>query len=475
MVEPIGLFTFLAGAACIALGPSASIYALLISSLLGAAAAAILTFMGSANVPPAHVLLGFIALQVLFDRRYFAASLEIFHFPRPGFWLLATGLYGLVATIFMPRLFAGQTNVFAIARTGEFGILALVPLAPVSGNITQTIYFAADIVCFAVFYAFARDSQLTQTFAKAGIACAITNLAFGALDVLSYATNTTDFLSVLRNASYTMLYETELAGFKRIVGSFTEASAYAATTLWLLAFVARLWLSGIRPVLTGFLSALLLIALIFATSTTGYVGFAVYAGLEYARSLRYVFRGSSPRPMVAFVMLAPVGALTIIFAMALHESIWATVQDVIQITIIDKTSSASGVERATWNRQALLNVVETAGLGVGIGSTRTSSWLLAVPVNLGIIGALTYLTFIAAVLFSRTSSDPFAAAVQGAARGACLALLITAIVGGAFIDLGLPFFIFAGVSIGLQPLSQPEHFGIPTDTISGQRVDAAAI
>jgi hypothetical protein len=179
--------------------------------------------------------------------------------------------------------------------------------------------------------------------------------------------------------------------------------------------------------------------------------------------------------MVAFVMLAPVGALTIIFAMALHESIWATVQDVIQITIIDKTSSASGVERATWNRQALLNVVETAGLGVGIGSTRTSSWLLAVPVNLGIIGALTYLTFIAAVLFSRTSSDPFAAAVQGAARGACLALLITAIVGGAFIDLGLPFFIFAGVSIGLQPLSQPEHFGIPTDTISGQRVDAAAI
>lgn len=450
MVEPIGILTVLVGLACLFLGPTVSIYALILSTLLGAAAAAILTFVGGANIPPAHVLLGFVTLLVLLDVRYFRAAVQSFVLPQPGSWLLLTVIYGAIATIFLPRIFADETNVFAIARDGQFAALALVPLRPVSGNATQMIYFIADLVCFAVIYALASDRRHTLTFAHAGIACAIANLVFGLLDVITYNTNTTELLSFVRNANYTMLFEAELAGFKRIVGSFTEASAYASTTLWLLAFTGRLWLAGFRPVLTGCISALLVLAIIFATSTTGYAGFIIYLIIEYARSLRTVLLAGGSWPLMAFVTLAPLFAILILIALALHEPAWATILEVVQITFLEKEVSQSGIERGSWNAQGFLNVIETMGLGVGVGSTRTSSWLLAVPVSLGIPGTLTYFAFVLGVVFAKKSSNSAAAAVQGAAKGACIAQLIAAVIGGAFVDLGLPFFICAAVAIGLQ-------------------------
>jgi hypothetical protein len=450
IVEPLGFLTVIVGLLVGFFGPTFAIYALLLSTLLGAAAAAVLTAMGGANVQPSHVLLGFVAASFPFYRGYLALSLQSLKFPRPGFWLLATVLYGLVATIFMPRMFSGLTNVFAIARTGNMGMIALLPLAPVSGNLTQMLYFTAGLVCFVVFLVYASDSRNIRIFANAVIACAVVNLAFGALDLVTYWTNANDVLSFIRNANYTMLYEIELGGFKRVVGSFTEAAAYASTTLWLFAFASRLWLFGIAPVTTGVISALSLVALAAAFSTTGYAGLACYATIEYGLIFARVLSGRSSKAMVAVLFLAPIILASIIIAMAIHEPTWATVRELFQITFVDKLSSESGVERASWNRQALLNVIETMGLGVGVGSTRTSSWLLAVPVNLGVFGSITYLAFIGAVLLSRQNADGFIGGVQSAARAACLAQLITAIIGGAFIDLGLPFFICAAVTVALQ-------------------------
>jgi hypothetical protein len=352
-------------------------------------------------------------------------------------------------------MFAGLTNVFAIARSGTVGMIALLPLAPVSGNLTQMLYFTAGLVCFVVFLVYASDSRNVRIFANAVVACAAANLAFGALDFVTYWMNANDVLFFIRNANYTMLYEVELGGFKRVVGSFTEAAAYASTTLWLLAFTSRLWLFGIAPATTGVISALSLVALAVAFSTTGYAGLACYMTIEYCLIFARVLSGRGNKAMVAFLFLTPILLASIIIAMALHEPTWATVRELFQITFVDKLSSESGVERTSWNRQALLNVIETMGLGVGVGSTRTSSWLLAVPVNLGVFGSITYLAFIGAVLLARQNPDWFIGGVQSAARAACLAQLITAIIGGAFIDLGLPFFICAAVTVALQ--DQPAH------------------
>jgi hypothetical protein len=464
VIEPIGILTILLALLCIRFGPGLSVYVLPIMTLLGAAAAVILLFLGGASLPPAHLLLGLLSADLVLRRRYLAVALESLRFPRPGFWLMITVLYGVGAAIIMPRLFASATNVFAIGRTGEVGRIVLLPLAPVSGNITQSIYLIGDLLCYTLFFAYAAGHHTApQRFGRAIVACAIANIFFGVLDYITFYTNTTELLQFIRNANYSMLHEAELGGFKRMVGSFAEASAYGATSLWLFAFVGKLWLSGIHPRLTGSIAALTVIALALSTSTTGYVGFACFVMLEYIASLIRLLRGGTTRQTLIFVTVCPLVAIAAALAATLHQPTWSTIQDIAQITLFEKVDSESGVERSTWNRQALLNVIETAGLGVGVGSTRTSSWLLAVPASLGIIGSLTYFGFVASILLHKSRrrfasrEEDEAAAVRGAARSACLAQLLAASIGAPFPDLGLPFFMCAAASVayGEKPSRAP--------------------
>jgi hypothetical protein len=111
--------------------------------------------------------------------------------------------------------------------------------------------------------------------------------------------------------------------------------------------------------------------------------------------------------------------------------------------------------------------MDTFGFGVGLGSVRASGFFVAVLASIGVLGTLFYAGFLLIVFFrpGRRAADPFAAEVQRAARSACLALLIAGSISGAFIDLGLPFFMFAGIACADPILphrlrsAAPGHFG----------------
>jgi hypothetical protein len=132
----------------------------------------------------------------------------------------------------------------------------------------------------------------------------------------------------------------------------------------------------------------------------------------------------------------------------LHEPSWQAIERIFNATVLHKLSSDSGVERGRWNEQALVNFKDTQWLGAGVGSVRASSFPVAVLGNIGAIGACSYGAFVLAVLFRRRNrwSEPYPAACQSAARWACFAQLAGASVAGSFIDLGLPFFVFAGLA-----------------------------
>ncbi|MBM0204180.1 hypothetical protein JNW90_14480 [Micromonospora sp. STR1s_5] len=448
-IEPIGLLTMLAGLLCITLGPGFSIFAFVLSSLLGAAAAVILPALGGANIPPSHLLLLFLSVDLALRRRSVTAALQSVTLPRPGFLLLATVSYGVVTAAFMPRLFAGLTNVFAIVRSASSGVIALVPLAPVSGNLTQTVYFVGDLVCFCIFSSYLAARDRVELLGRALILCACANLVFGLLDIVTHRTGTAELLGFIRNANYAMLNEAEMAGLKRVVGSFTEASSFAATTLWLFAFCGKLWLCEVRPRVTGPLAAASLGAIGLATSSTGYAGLAALLFVEYMIGAGHLAMGKATRNTQLFVLLGPIAFAALVLGMALHTPTWSTLMELVDQTFARKLSSDSGVERSAWNQQALLNVIETWGLGVGVGSTRASSWLLAVPTSLGVLGALSYFAFTVAVLVRRGSYTGEAGNVQRAARSACMAQLMAAAIGAAFVDLGLPFFVLAAVCLAV--------------------------
>ena len=55
--------------------------------------------------------------------------------------------------------------------------------------------------------------------------------------------------------------------------------------------------------------------------------------------------------------------------------------------IFNKPLTSSFYERSHWNAIAWDALVSTWGLGIGFGSTRTSSWFAAIISSTGLIGA----------------------------------------------------------------------------------------
>jgi hypothetical protein len=472
-VEIVGIFAIAFGISSFLLGPSFAIYVFMISTLFGASAALILTAMGGSPISPSHLLLGFLVANLVTRNDIWRSAARGLAFPHAGFWLCLTTVYGVVSAFFLPRMFAGLTYVFA-ARAEAGAGYTLIPLGPSTGNITQTIYFTADFICFMACYAYASAHDGKKVMTSVVLIWATLNLIFALLDLVTYWTNTTEVLNFIRNSTYRIMNDTEVAGFKRIVGSFSEAAVFATTTLGLFAFTGRLWLCGVYPRFTFIISALSLCALIFSTSTTGYVGLFALLAIAYLQCFIRTLTGRVTSQTVVFVALLPLVVSIVVIALALNDVYWLYIKNLLNTMVLNKMSTDSGVERTAWNKQALMSFFDTSGLGAGIGSLRASSFLIAVPASIGVIGAVTYAAFLFCVLFGRRErtreSDPFEDAGQQAARAACLACLLSASVAGAFVDLGLIFFIYAGLACGAPRSLQPSAYNRPELPIYAARL-----
>lgn len=447
-IEIIGLVTVVLGLIGWIAGQRFGHMVFFVATLLEASAALVLTALGGANIQPAHLLLGFLVVPAVLSRaslRRFGAALLP---PSAGFWLLLTAVYVVLSAYFLPRIFAGATSVFAIARTQIGDEIVAMPLASTSGNLTQSIYFVGDVACFFLFYDAASRPGGVKSVVGAALAAAAINLCFAAIDVGAYRAGLGDVLGVIRNANYRMLENTEVLGLKRIVGSFPEASSFAYVTAGFFAFCTKLWLSGIWPRVAGPLAVLCLVSLVFATSSTGYAATVGFLALLFVTSAAQVIRGRARRSTFLLATALPILLGAGVTALRLDEPLWRATNQVIEASVFNKLSSSSGIERTKWNEQALVNFADTAGLGAGDGSVRASSFPIAVLANIGIPGALTFGLFLASLLFGRKERwrHPYPAGCQSAARWACLTQLIGASVAGGFIDLGLPFFIFAGLA-----------------------------
>jgi hypothetical protein len=380
-------------------------------------------------------------------------------------------VYSTISAFLMPRLFLGQTLAYAVRA--QDGVNYLAPLAPTTSNLTQSVYFIGDFVCFFVLCGFASSDSGRKILARAALACVILNLIFVVLDLVTYSTNTTELLSFIRNSTYSMLSDTELAGFKRIVGSFVEASSFSYWTMGYFAFATSLWLNGVATRLTLCLSILSFVALLFSTSTTAYVGMAVFLFLQFvATGFKLLFRPVRPQ-MIVFLVALPMIFGLIVVMICLNDASYSYVANLLDTLVLNKMSTASGVERSNWNSQAIQNFLDTFGFGAGNGSVRASSFPIAVIGSLGIIGAITYARFLLTIWFKQSKpAPPAVVAAQTAARSACLAWLVTATVSGGFIDLGLPFFAFAALACA-EPQFSPMR--VPKKSVNRSFEGVAAV
>ncbi|MGC4089029.1 MAG: hypothetical protein QM756_14230 [Polyangiaceae bacterium] len=419
----------------------------LLLCLFGAAAAVSLPALGGATLTPAVVFLPFLLWRALSER---AERGPLRRANPASFWLVLLAAWGALSATLLPRLLAGRMQILTVDRSGGATAASLLPLTPVSGNITQTGYALGGALTFvAARRLLQRDGRLLQFRDAALWLCAL-NCAAAVWSLLEFHLGLPSLLSWVRTANYAIFDSYEEAGLMRIQGTFSESSAFAAFTLPLFAFSLRLWLGRVGSRLSGTLALCSLLLLLLSTSTTAYAALGLYlAGWAAALLGRFYLSGGVPR---AGDLLG--WSLGIATALGVSSLLWpqlfGRVAEFAQMTVLSKMQSSSGVERNAWNQQAWSNFVDTFGLGVGLGSARASGFALVLLSNVGVVGTLLFLGFWRSVWRSAEPGAWREGSPEGciclAARQATLAALTAALVSAAVFDLGIAFYVFAAAA-----------------------------
>ncbi|MDG4879443.1 GNVR domain-containing protein [Mesorhizobium sp. WSM4935] len=425
------------------------IVGLIASLAFGSTALMMLSSLGGSS-PLIYTFFGALMLTGVAARRRIWQDLGNVFGKIRAIWVLSGLMFYAVAGAWLfPRLFAGQTSAFVQSKT-RHGVVIEASLEPVSSNISQTGYFIlGGLIVIALCILLLNKNRMDEIRRGFFIWCVL-HVTMGMLDVVGKVAGTGDLLQVIRTASYAMLTDQVQAGFFRIAGAYSEASAFGAVSLACLSFCYVYWRkTGSR--LARWLSGILLVLLLLCTSSTAYVGLAVLS-VPVAFSLaRSFLAGRVTADEILIVTLLTAGVCAVMAIILYNERILDPVIELIDSTVINKGSTDSGHERAYWNIKSLQSFADTSGLGVGFGSSRASSWPIAVISQLGLVGSLMMATLLAVVIRGlgglRSYVDGETEAVVSSVRACALAGMVAASISGGTADPGIVFFVALAVVV----------------------------
>jgi hypothetical protein len=424
---------------------------MVVSTVFGAAAAGHIIVMGGAPLTPSMFLAPFVVAFAIRKAGWTTLAHELAP-SRPGLWFALFAVWAAIAAVVMPWAFEGKVYVYTTSRFGdlsETGRVALQAVAPNSTNITQAIYIATGAaVCIAI-AALMRSAGAAAMALKALLTVAGVNAFFGIVNLIEGYANVNLGLALLRNARYQISNTYEVAGLVRVHGSFAEPSVFSMFCVPLVAALLVCWVRGYRVAWSAPLCVISLVLTLIGTSTTAYVGIVatlVPLALIYWGRLLV---GASPLRFGSLT-IACLGVVALVsVALLVRPEWWFEVVRFLDATVFTKLQSASGVERSSWTMQSWQNFVDTYGLGVGTGSGRGSNWPVILLGNTGVIGATLFLAFLSILMLRRAPSGDIERTATWAFKAFMLGVLVTISIAGAMIDLGMSFYLAAGVVAGL--------------------------
>jgi hypothetical protein len=430
---------------------------MIVCSEFGAASAVNLPVLGGSSVQPHNLALGFVVLRLLI-----AYGGDIGHWLpaiRENALLLGFVLYAAATAFLLPRIFEGRLLVVPLRNTADGVGIGPGPLHFSPQNITTSVYLLGTGLAAVCAGLIARDRKSTMTVITALIAVGWLHAGFGILDLLLSAVGHQDLLNVFRNGNYGQVSQ-GISGFRRIAGVFTETSAYSQYGMVFFVLATELWLRAILVRRTGPLALMLLVLLVLTTSSTAYLGLAVYAAVLILRAI-FVPGGARPSLVVAIATIGVFGAIGVLGLVALTPGVAAKISDVAVSMTVNKGASTSGHERGMWVRQGLDAFRLSHGLGVGAGSFRSSSLATAVLGSSGVIGAAFLVSYLVKLMQPfrpstyRADVDGLRGVGAAAAWAAALGLAPLLVV-GASPDPGVVFGMLAGLSIAWRSLGAPQ-------------------
>lgn len=448
----LGIGLFVAGSL-----PSLFVF-VMVSTLLGGSAAVQLTALGGSSITPAHFALGFLLLRCASPGSGHAGALHAALRGNAGLVIFVA--YGVIAALLLPRIFAGEIDVTPLrgqvrARYGTqlARIMAAEPLRFTTQNLTTAVYMTGTLMMALAAHLVASAPGGARLLARAGALVGATHALLGFAGVALRGTPAEAVFGFFRNGSYAQL-DHEWGGFVRMNGLLPEASAFAAYAVVWFVFTFECWLRRIEPRLTGPAALLLGAALVASTSSSAYVGLALFGTVMTLRAL------TTPRLIapdrLAWLALAGLGGLAGLLALiVLDPALSAAASDLFRHMTLDKAGSFSGRQRLFWAGQGLDAFVVSHGLGIGPGSFRSSSLATAILGSVGVIGTLAFGFHLLRAMKPLALSTWTPAADPSRDTGAAAAWAMAVGIGVASVsapscDPGLSFAVLSGAAIALR-------------------------
>jgi hypothetical protein len=379
----LGLVVIVLGLAAAA-RPAALVALVLVAGIFDAAAALVLG--GGFGVPvalvPALLLAGYVAGQYALGLRMPGEELVL----RALLPLLLLAAWAVLSALVLPDAFAGRIMVWP--NRPDPIAPAAVPLQPGSGNTTQTLYIVtnAGVALLAALFLTRASipwARLIDAYLLAGYAVVVLcfwNLAARLGGVWFPA-------ELLYSNPNWAIVEQWLGPVPRIQGPFAEPAALAVHLSGLCLSCLALAIAGWRRFRPLLLLLLTIACMLLSTSTTGIVVLTLGLPLMLlaaAGAADPARLGAIARTMGLLLAASGAAVLVLLLAMPGLLDLAALVLD----DTLGKTESDSFIARAEADRLAIEAMVASGGLGVGWGSTRSSSLVPGLLGNGGVPGLL---------------------------------------------------------------------------------------
>jgi len=342
------------------------------------------------NVPVGTVCAAVLIAKTFMHRRRFVVFLNYaLDFRKLGL-LGMFSLYMVVTAFLYPRLFAGSVQLYSLNAAANISFLY-----PSSTNITQPVYMLVSIGLTFVFAYCGQDPTFRKNFLNATIFGAALLLASGIIDMILGDAGREDLLLPFHNATYHLLDTVTIAGQKRVVGFMSEASVFGAaccTNLSFLVFNRQSYSGRLRNIGVPIVVLGLLIMIYLSTSSSAYIGLAVLALVLGLKSIFGMLSVTHTKVshLRKFLWIIGGGVVCVGIFVCLSHAFLMHVRLLLDSTLFEKTSSSSYVERNAWTQAGVAAFWTTRGVGVGVGSIRTSNWFVNFVASTGFIGLLLF-------------------------------------------------------------------------------------
>jgi hypothetical protein len=429
--------------------PTFLLYLVFIFPAFGSVAIVPTEVTGGASLTPGALAALFFILKNLTTRGMVSEGVRALRNTKQLGYLGMFWIVALVGAIALPRIFAGSIHVFTMKSQN------MAPVGPSMANFTQSAYLSLSIMMAAISAAAIRDPRFNQAIPKAILAGALAIIITGLMDIIVNAIGAAKLLDYFRTASYAYMTDNYMDGARRIIGLLPEASSFGGASAGCCAL--SLFLRPIfqtkklrrKALWIGYGCGLMAL---LSTSSTAYVAMAViivlyvfYRAHGVSEDNKLV-RKSIASKFIGLTSVAAIGVLVLLLA----SSTTSRFGHLIDTVILKKQSSSSYIERTSWTTAAYNGFLSSHGLGLGVGSVRTSNFFMNILASTGVIGAGLFAMFLF-VIFTRKAdkSDARANVYIYALKLALIPGFVAGALAGTTPDFGIVTGMLFGIIAGL--------------------------